>query len=679
MSTGGSIAALDPSLVAAGTRVAISAAGQVRVSERDGRLLPLLVVGPYLTSSTTVQLTGSASGEQVELEPVSGEDNVCFVVDWPSRFTDPMLEVRIADAERQAAGVSLHPFTIWNPVAGTERASTVTWDAPPDHGLFHTKLVTADGAKLVIDRRLVLTPSYTALWEWLARGGRYRAIVRGHDGQDVTGDSQNVVLSVDEDEHRRFRELGGAAALAELLTVVNSSDPRRPPPRSLMYLGRADDTPDSAHSLARVLFDALEGPAGIHQRRGALNFGAYETLAQDAARRDGISAYVRDTLEYLALYGVVDRYFNAQGFTNQFLRGVFAIYDFFTPGHAEELLECLRRCPVYREESFAAAMLDGCVLSTYDRDAAAGRFECAQRANGDMWALESDLGAASYLTQQLVSTRARELVVSKRRLQDSLTFLTPMRSWRRGEHMYVCACDPRSFRIYFPFWMNMADYMKPRLVSFHFLLHSDPAEAMELVGTADTLRHRLGALRGYEVGEYADNISFSVVPISEDVTDPIGFYACARFLLARRIGNEYRGPVLMHDVDMFFRTDPKTYLDALDSERISIQLGDPNLAMLKPWRRFLGGTLVVPFSERAHEGLAALEDYVTAGLPLQRSATDQNALTYFVEDAIATGVREQLIAGLGGPRHRQPVQPTAGERIRKVLEPEQRRGEDRTS
>jgi hypothetical protein len=242
--------------------------------------------------------------------------------------------------------------------------------------------------------------------------------------------------------------------------------------------------------------------------------------------------------------------------------------------------------------------------------------------------------------------------------------------------MYVCPCDRMFFRIYFPFWLAVADYLKTKRVSFHFLLYSAPDEAAELVETADSLSRRMGSLRGDDPRSYANNISFSAVPIPDDVVDPSGFYVCARFLLARQIGSEYQGPVLMHDMDMFFREDPRPYLEALDPDRITIQLGDPNLATLKPWRRFLGGTLVVPFSQRAHEGLAHLEDYLTAGLPLERWVTDQNALTYFVERAMEAGEREALIAGLAGPSQGQRPRPTEGERIRKVLEPVQRGREE---
>jgi hypothetical protein len=239
--------------------------------------------------------------------------------------------------------------------------------------------------------------------------------------------------------------------------------------------------------------------------------------------------------------------------------------------------------------------------------------------------------------------------------------------------MYVCPCERTFFRIYFPLWLNMAEYLKARGVAFHFLLYADRAEAIELVESADRLRRELARTRGDDVVGYADNISFSAIEIPGDVTDHRGFYVCARFLLTRRIGNEYQGPVLMHDIDMFFREDPKPYLDSLDPERISVQLGDANLAMLKPWRRFIGNNLILPFSERAHDTLLPLEDYLMAGWSLELWVTDQNAITYMVELMIAAGEREATIVGLGGLRLGDLARPTASERIKKLMEPEQRR------
>jgi hypothetical protein len=655
-------------------RVVVSAEGEVRVLEGADGLLPLLLEGPYFSHAARVGLVGVLTGERVELKSMETSTGIGFVVDWPPACSDQMLEIEISDAERDAAGVRIPAITMWAPGAAPERASRLSWSAPSEHGLFDVKLVTADQRKVKVDQRLVLSPRYTVAWSWLAFGSDYRAIVRGHDGRTFTDNVGNVMLSVNDEELAASRA-DVAGALGDLRAVLTSGDPSRRLPPSVLSLDRSADSPELARLLCRILFDVFEGPDGVHRRAGALNFRWIEALAPMAAGQPDGSAHMRDALEYLSLYGIVDRYFIEQGFDSRFLRNAVSIYDFFTHEHGEALLERLRQSPAYREGSFGAGMVDGLVLSTFDREAAARSFQLAKRANPDMWSRESDQGAGSYLSHEYVQRRASELSDYKRRLVDSLSFVTAMPRWKPGDHMYVCPCERTFFRIYFPLWLNVAEYLKARRVSFHFLLYADQEEAAELVQAADSLRRELGSLRGRDPRDYADNISFSAVPIPDDVVDPKGFYVCARFLLARRIGSEYQGPVLMHDIDMFFREDPKPYLDSLDPDRVGVQLGDSNLATLKPWRRFVGNNLYVPFSERVHDGLAPMEDYLIAGWSLELWVTDQNALTYFVERAIAAGERDTLISSLGGARHGQPMRPTASERIKKLMEPDQRRSD----
>jgi hypothetical protein len=467
-----------------------------------------------------------------------------------------------------------------------------------------------------------------------------------------------------------------SAVLRDMRAVLTSGDPTRTLPASVLSLSSDADTPELARLLCRILYDTLEAPNGIQKRRGALNFNSIEELAQTAGLQNG-SAHIHDALEYLALYGVVDRFFVEHGFDREVLdRVVFSIYDFFTRDHGEALLERLQCSPDYREDSFSARMLDAHVLSTFDREAAARCFQLARDGNRDMWGHPKlDVGSASYLSHEYVQRHAAALAGYRSHLLGSHWFVTAMPRWAPGNYLYVCPCDRTFFRIYFPLWLNMAEYLRTRGVSLHFLLYADREEAPQLVEEAASLCRALATLRGDRAEGYPGNISFSAVPIPSDIANPVGFYVSGRFLMARRIGTAYEGPVLLHDIDMFFREDPRPYLDALDSERISVQLGSSSLVMLKPWRRFLGGTLVLPFTERAHAGLAPLENYLVAGLPLERWMTDQNAFAYLVERAIAAGEPETLISVLGGPRHGQPVRPTAGELIRPLLEGGQRRDE----
>ena len=126
---------------------------------------------------------------------------------------------------------------------------------------------------------------------------------------------------------------------------------------------------------------------------------------------------------------------------------------------------------------------------------------------------------------------------------------------------------------------------------------------------------------------------------------------------------------MISDIDLFFREDPKRYLDGLDLDRIGLQAHE-GFMTLKPWRRFTAGTLMLPFSERVHEHFGDVEHYLVAGLGLDRSWTlDQNALAYMVERMIAAGDHD-LLVDLSRTGARRP---TASERIKLLLREEQLR------
>jgi hypothetical protein len=656
--------AVHPPDAMVGACMRVSADGEIRVAELAEHPFPLLLEGSYFTAATHIFVSSVPDGERVEIRPLSSGAEPRFVVEWPVGSPASLLELHIVDAERERAGISIPAITLAAPGLAPDAASRFSWRAPAEHGLFDIKIINAE-TRQVVARRWLLASHYPLFWNELEPSADYRAIVRPHDGQRHTGQGLQLWLFSGPDGFAE-EAIDISQEFAALRHAVTTGTEV---PHTIPNLDRGTDSRASADELCRILYDAFEGKRGIHRKVGAVDFPAIERLAREAAAKVDGSLHLRDALEYLALYGVVARYFRKQFGVLSPRSSLFSIYDLFTTEHAAALLDRLQQSTAYREGSFAASMVEGLVSSAVDRDQAARCFSRARQENRDMWQhLRLDIGASTYLTAREVIARASERQQTHRQV-DSFAFLTEIPTWRQGDHMFLCSCDHGHFRIYFPFWLASAEYLKARRISCHFLVNGAADEVASLVETADSLRRQMARLRGDDAVRHADNISFSTALVPPDVADPTCFYAGSRFLFARRIANRYQGPVMVSDIDMIFRYDPRSYLEAIDYDRIGLY-SNTTLAMLKPWRRFLAGTFVLPFSERAHGHLTHLEDYLSAGLSLERSwMLDQNAIAYMVEQVIEAGDRELLVAV---SRAGQPRRPTTGDEIRKLFEVRQR-------
>lgn len=654
-----------------GATVDISADGRMRVRLSGADPLPVRLEGSYLTPQSKVFVEGAKSRERVEFAPAEGTHAPVFIVTWPMDLDDDLITLFVRDPERDAGRPLIPGISLQRPSRSGTAATRLSWRAEPDHRPFDLKLVSMARKRTAL-HHVVLGNAWEVPWNRLQSGNDYRVVVRELEGPDEFSPVCELWLLFGEgafpDEVAQL-----PAQLHAFRAALIPGDREGEIPAQILELDREGDGPHLSRELGLVLHDTFDGRGGIHARRFAINFPAIEQLATRARTGESGSAHVRDTLEYLALYGVVDKYFRKGGFRDEkYVDRFFSIYDYFDREHAEGLLTELRESPAYRPGSFASSLIEGLVLSTFDRTAAAAAFAHARPANSGLWDNHVlDIGSASYLSGEQVSQRALALSRDRDRLGRNFIFLSAMPRWAPGQHMYLCSCDRVYFSAYYPFWLSIAESLKSRHVSFHFLLNGPPEEIKTLVETAAALRRQLGVLRGDRSRRYADNITFSMVSAPDDLAEPRTFYACSRFLFARRIAQEYQGPLVISDIDLFFREDPKRYLDGLDLDRIGLQ-AHQGFMTLKPWRRFTAGTLMLPFSERVHEHFGDVEHYLVAGLGLDRSWTlDQNALAYMVERMIAAGDHD-LLVDLSRTGARRP---TASERIKLLLREEQLRVE----
>lgn len=654
-----------------GTHLSVDSDGRVEVSRSDGGDYPLVLSGGFLRAASAIYLE-DARGARTELPPPAPDGSV--EISWPGADPEPPLMLHIRGDEHAWPGGPLPAITLRNPDSARDDSPELRWEAPPIHALFDVTLLRSPDNEFV-DRTVTISPAWQIPWSRLDPRGSYRVIVRGHDGRKAV---EPLVQMIVEPQGRRveYRKVRARTAVPgpvqELREALTSGERDAPVPESILTVSTDADDPELAGELCRLLYDVFDRPAGIHKRGQAINFGALEDLAARALADDRVSRHVQEILSYLSLYGVIDRYFHSHGFWDRaYVEGFYSNYELFTAEHAEHLLPELRASPAYRAGSFSTSMVEGIVLSAFDRSAAARGFAQARVASPDLWdQLWVDTGASTYLSGEEVQASAASIDEQRAQLSDSLSILTPMPSWRDGDWMFMCSCDRFYFRVYFPLWLAVAEYLKARQASFHFLLNGPGEEVAEAVALADDLRRQMGLLRGFEADRYADNISFSSVAVPGNVPEVRTFYACSRFLLARRIAREYEGPLVICDTDAFFREDPRRWLEGIEVDKIGLA-PRRGLHALKAWRRFVANALFLPFSERAHTLWRSVEDYVLAGLTLDRTwMLDQNALAYLYERGLAGGEQDLFSDVDRGARR-----PMVAHTIKGLLQDEQRRGE----
>jgi len=256
-----------------------------------------------------------------------------------------------------------------------------------------------------------------------------------------------------------------------------------------------------------------------------------------------------------------------------------------------------------------------------------------------------ELGARTYLDRSALERN--EVLIAERRasLADS---------WcRYGQicpadtrFLVLMSCDRRFFEIYFPYWLSVAEYLRPFGFAFHFIVTEPPKNASRLVNDAVGLRSALGRFRGYPTSGFSRNISFSSVGAPVWCPRPRTFSACARFLYAREVMEQVELPVFVQDMDFHLARDPRPWFGSLPTDKICLTSSRVAIS-IDPWQKFRGGAYGFPVLAEALTAATWLEDYLLYGLGEEHSwFLDQNALGFLYERVEGEGLAANLLFSL---------------------------------
>lgn len=253
-------------------------------------------------------------------------------------------------------------------------------------------------------------------------------------------------------------------------------------------------------------------------------------------------------------------------------------------------------------------------------------------ADGRLEVLRHDMGAATYFDQATLNASRSSIAARSSELEASLH--TGREGTRRSpRNLVLMSCDELYMKTYLPYWIGAIEYVKPLGLTYHFIVTGNAQEATALIRDAEDLRRATARFRGYPPEEYADNASFSFVEVPSWCLCPATFAACARFLYARPIAERTGVPVVIQDIDLCLSDRPDRWLQALPRDKIGLASNSVGHT-IDPWRKFPGGTVVVPPTEPALSLAREAEDYIIRGLeePLAWYL-DQNALCFLYEKA----------------------------------------------
>lgn len=385
-------------------------------------------------------------------------------------------------------------------------------------------------------------------------------------------------------------------------------------------------------------------------RQGAtVNRKVLEDLVRRCRSLPDGARHLRSALDYLLLWAETIGYSKAEDLAGRYPM-------IFTNGsHVAAIGRRIDALDGELNSEYGALMFRALLASTDDRDAAAGLFRAATAADPEFAeATLLDQFASTYFSTGELNERAEEVNERRRSLLGEFQLLCEPKQGNDESTLLLLSCDPVYFAIYLPYWASMCQYMLDLDVSLHFVLVCEQREAAEILDRGREVIESTTRLRGGDLDRLLRHLSFSQVEVPEYVKDRTTFYACVRYLVARSLNREFKGRVVILDIDMTVRSDLGEFLRRLrevSDLRLPIVIAG-GLASLIPTRRYMAGTFPVPKGEMGERVMQSLEAYIYAGLSSEVSGTlDQNALAYVAEETIAEYGPDALIAvgGLGQP------------------------------
>lgn len=293
------------------------------------------------------------------------------------------------------------------------------------------------------------------------------------------------------------------------------------------------------------------------------------------------------------------------------------------PEQAPQIAAALtRNIPAYdTSEGLASRIVLGQVQSLFSRNDAAETFagvrehQSASLVPSFYW----DMGAFTYYSQNEVQNKRREI-----------PGLSGMSQWsndvaQQSDHAIVISMDESFFRTFAP--MILFNAQQVPQVDFVLLLCVNAGTADQLVDDAQSYVESLSRLNRQSAPK---NVRVHAVPKPEWVVNAKTYYAASRFLVLPELLQQYQ-TIYSMDADLFMMQNPQQFLRGSWPVGINAPQNKGLIGVI-PWRRYMGGNVVVTQAAAGSSALQHLLDYLSVGLTEKFSwMLDQNALSYVAD------------------------------------------------
>lgn len=428
-------------------------------------------------------------------------------------------------------------------------------------------------------------------------------------------------------------------AIRNLVSSLTTPGPGMLPREALGHLAEEVDQRLIEQRLSRMLYDLtvlrpFNGP-------DEFAFGSIDTRYLEAIRADSPS-YLIEALNYLRLYRAV-----AQRFCRVVENANERWFESALPSAEETLIDAVEELPEFNSQLLSSKIVLGKLRALRRRNLARQDFQSSIAAGNfdqTMGVFGHDCGLMTYFDSAHLQQSAT--IIGERRESLSQVIAT---EWQppKARFLVVMSCEERYFRMYLPYWLSVAEYLKDEEFGYYIILTCTSADAGTIsLDRAEALRHELARFRGCAPRTYADNVGIAPIVVPPWCSDGPTFAACARLLYARGVGEQTGQSVVCQDIDFCLVEDPTPWFSALRADKIA--LTSERIALtIDPWRKFLGGTYVLPATVRAYELFEKVENYLLAGLGERHPwYLDQNSLSYLHEISHTAG--EVAVTSLHG-------------------------------
>lgn len=193
----------------------------------------------------------------------------------------------------------------------------------------------------------------------------------------------------------------------------------------------------------------------------------------------------------------------------------------------------------------------------------------------------------------------------------------------------IYSANPKYLMAYAPrlaFYMSVITGMR-----YHLHIIGTREESSTAAGKFLEFLKSTFAIRGVDINQIAFEVSWSNCP--PEISQPVAYYASARYIIASEVMRRHNSPVWIQDVDLFPTGDIRKNIEQFNKCDVTL-FRSHLLNGLLPWVKYLAGCVYVKNTPNGESFLLRIREYLQSFLISESNwMIDQNAISFAIEEA----------------------------------------------